>query len=184
MCCYWTFNILICACSGFLLCCCGIFEVQPMTAIIFIAFGKIIRVEKSQGLHFTPPLMIERKEVSLSIQTMQIKGGNVPDSTGSPMNVDCIINFVISDPVASQFNVENLHSYIHNQAYDVVRRVCSKFRYRSMDPAEVSLLGDSHHICNHMKGLMQKRCKVAGVRILKMDFIEISYHAQIAAGLL
>ena len=74
------------------------------------------------------------------------------------MNVDSIINFVIKDPVASTYNVENLHTFIHNQAYDVVRRVCSKFRYRSMDPAKVSLLDDSHHICNHMKELLQKRC--------------------------
>ena len=131
LCCYWGFNILISLCTAFLLCCCGIFQVEPMTAVIFVAFGKIIRVEKQSGLHFTPPLMIERESVNLNIQTMQVMGSNVPDSTGSPMNVSSIVNFVIDDPVASKYNVENYRTFIHNQAYDVVRRICSRFRYRS-----------------------------------------------------
>jgi len=115
---------------------------------------------------------------------MQVQGSNVPDATGSPMNVSSIVNYVIKDPVASQYNVENLHTFIHTQAYDVVRRIAGKFRYRSNDPAEVSLLEDSHHICRHMRDLLQKRCEVAGVKILRMDFIDISYHAEVAAQLL
>lgn len=125
-----------------------------MTAIIFVAFGKIVHVEKLQGLHWMPPICLERKYVNLSIITVQVQGSNVPDSTGSPMNVSSIVNYVINDPVASQFNVENLHTFIHTQAYDVVRRICGKFRYRSNDPSEVSLLDDSHHICKHMKELL------------------------------
>jgi len=31
--------------------CCSIFSVEPVTAKIFEAFGKIVRVEKTQGLH-------------------------------------------------------------------------------------------------------------------------------------
>ena len=130
------------------------------------------------------PLMLERTYVNLSIVTMQVKGSNVPDATGSPMNVSSIVNYVIKDPVASQYNVEHLWNFIHTQAYDVVRRICGKFRYRSNNPTEVSLLDDSHHICKHMRDLLQRRCEIAGVEILRMDFIDISYHAEIAAQLL
>merc|ERR1719469_1609201 len=57
--------------------------------------------------------MIERESVNLNIQTMQVMGSNVPDSTGSPMNVSSIVNFVIDDPVASKYNVENYRTFIH-----------------------------------------------------------------------
>ena len=100
------------------------------------------------------------------------------------MNVSTIVNYIITDPVSAEYNVEHLGQFIHTQAYDVVRRICGKFRYRSNDPNEPTLLEDSHHICRHMRDLLQKRCKIAGVEILRMDFIDIAYHAEVAAQLL
>ena len=52
LCCYYFFNVLISILTAFICCLCGIFSVEPMSAIIFVAFGKIIRVEMEQGLHF------------------------------------------------------------------------------------------------------------------------------------
>ena len=57
LCCYWALNFLFTLCTAFLCCCCGIFQVEPMTAVIFVVFGKIIRVEKTSGLHWQLPLM-------------------------------------------------------------------------------------------------------------------------------
>jgi len=103
------------------------------------------------GVHWMPPLMLEKHTVNLAINSMQVQGSSVPDSCGSPMNVSTIVNYIITDPVAAVYNVENLYQFIHTQAYDVVRRICGKFRYRSNDPSECTLLDDSHHICQHMK---------------------------------
>jgi hypothetical protein len=30
------------------------------------------------------------------------------------MDVSTIINYIITDPIAAEYNVENLHSFIHN----------------------------------------------------------------------
>jgi len=100
------------------------------------------------------------------------------------MNVSTIVNYIITDPVSAVYNVENLYAFIHTQAYDVVRRICGKFRYISNDPQEITLLNDGHHISGHMKRLLQKRCECAGVEILRMDFFDIAYHTEIAAQLL
>lgn len=155
-----------------------------MQAVIITVFGKILRVEMVPGVHWMPPLMVEKHFVNLAINTMQVKGSSVPDSNGSPMTVSTIVNYIINDPVAAVYSVENLYIFIHTQAYDVVRRICGKFRYISNDPAEITLLNDGHHICGHMKQLLQKRCEIAGVTILRMDFIDIAYHTEIAAQLL
>jgi regulator of protease activity HflC (stomatin/prohibitin superfamily) len=41
------------------------------------------------------------------------------------MNVSAIINYVIVDPAKAKFAVEDLTAFIHNQAQEVVRNVCS-----------------------------------------------------------
>jgi len=65
-----------------------------------------------------------------------------------------------------------------------MRRICGKFKYRSNDPAEVSLLNDSHHVCNIMAQLLEKRVSQAGIKIHRMDFTELSYAPGVASGLL
>ena len=96
------------------------------------------------------------------------------------MNVNTMVNYVIDDPVSAEYNVENLRMFINNQAFDVVRRISGRFKYKSSDPNEISLLNHSHIISKHMKKMLQKRCTVAGVEILRMDFIEISYDSSMA----
>jgi hypothetical protein len=54
----------------------------------------------------------------------------------------------------------------------------------SNDPEEITLLHDGHLVAAHMKKLLQKRCEIAGVEILRMDFFDIAYHTEIAAQLL
>jgi regulator of protease activity HflC (stomatin/prohibitin superfamily) len=184
LCTFYLFNCLFALCTACLSWCCGIYVVNPMQAVIITVFGKILRVEMVPGVHWMPPLMVEKHFVNLAINTMQVKGSSVPDSNGSPMTVSTIVNYIINDPVAAVYSVENLYTFIHTQAYDVVRRICGKFRYISNDPAEITLLNDGHHICGHMKQLLQKRCEIAGVTILRMDFIDIAYHTEIAAQLL
>jgi hypothetical protein len=43
---------------------------------------------------------------------MSLQGSQVPDSTGAPMNVNTMINFVITDPVAATFAVKKLRGFI------------------------------------------------------------------------
>jgi regulator of protease activity HflC (stomatin/prohibitin superfamily) len=183
-CLYYCANIFFIIVTAGLATFCGIFYVQPMQSVILMAFGKIVRVEKLQGLNYALPCCIQRKYVSLAINSMQVQGSSVPDSTGSPMNVSTIVNYVVTDPVKASYAVESLYNFIHTQAYDIVRRVCGKFRYRDSNPNGDSLLADSHHISGYMADLLHKRCQVAGVKILRMDFIDIAYHSEIAAQLL
>lgn len=49
----------------------------------------------------------------MSVAVQKVAGSNVPDSTGSPMNISTIVNYVVKDPVASTFNVENVSNFIH-----------------------------------------------------------------------
>ena len=100
------------------------------------------------------------------------------------MHVSAIVNYVISDPIKATFAVDNLIGFIQNQGLEVLRNVCAQFPYRENDPNKPSLLSDSKLIGNHMKEIMQARCKVAGVEIIRMELMEIAYHTEVAQSLL
>ncbi len=79
-----------------------------------MAFGKIIHVEKEQGLHFFCPVFTTKKKVSTKVQTLPIQGANVPDARGSPMNVSAVVTYSVRDPVESYYHVMNLTNYVTN----------------------------------------------------------------------
>ena len=61
-----------------------------------------------------------------------------------------MVNYVISDPVASLFTVADLDSFVRTQAYDVLRRVCGKFPFKTKEVGQPSLTDDSVMIASQM----------------------------------
>ena len=60
----------------------------------------------------------------------------------------------------------------------------SFFKYRSNDPNEPTLLKDSMVIGKYMRELLTLKMEVAGILITRMELMEISYHPEIAQGML
>jgi hypothetical protein len=80
--------------------------------IVFSSYGKILRVNKAQGLYWVPPIMCEFIKVSTQIKTFISSSRAVPDKTGSPMEISTCISYVISSPAAATYQVENVQEYI------------------------------------------------------------------------
>jgi len=70
------------------------------------------------------------------------------------MNVSAVVTYSVTDPVKANYHVMNLQNYVTNQGFDVLRRVCGKFPYRSNDPNEASLGDDSSIISTHLKDML------------------------------
>ena len=85
---------------------------------------------------------------------MTIKGSNCPDSDGSPLNVSAIVTYSVKDPVKATYHVKEINGFLNNQAYQVLRRVCGKFPYRSNNPDQATLLGDASIISTHLRDLL------------------------------
>lgn len=101
------------------------------------------------------------------------------------MHVSAILNYYIEDAAAATFATSNLQNFITNMGLEVIRRVCAQFPYKaSFGSSEPSLTGNSQLIGEHMKELVQDRCRIAGVIITKMELMEVSYHAEVAQSLL
>lgn len=67
---------------------------------------------------------------------------------------------------------------------EVVRRVVSQYKYRSNEENEPTLLKDSMVIGKFMKEMINIKLNIAGIQVTRMELMEISYHPEIAQGML
>lgn len=100
------------------------------------------------------------------------------------MQVSALLNYVIEDPVASIHTVADITGFVQNQGYDILRRVCGKFHFKTKMNGEPSLMEDSSAISQHMTELMAARIKIAGIKVLRMDFIELQYRSEVTTAML
>jgi len=100
------------------------------------------------------------------------------------MQITALLNYVVEDPVAMIYTVANVENFIQNQAYDILRRVCGKFQFKTKVEGEPSLMEDSAAISEFMTELLAKRLKVVGIKVLRMDFIELQYRAEVTTAML
>ncbi len=164
--------------------CFGCFSVQPNQVVIVEAFGKPIKIVKDEGLHCHATCCFTFRNVSKALETINLKGSSVPDKSGSPLNISVVITYTIDNPMALTYNVEKEKEFLMSQALEVVRRVVSNFNYRSNDPNETTLLKDTMVIGTFMKQLVNVKLKLAGIHVTRMEMMEISYHPEIAQGML
>lgn len=79
---------------------------------------------------------------------------SIPDASGSPLAVTVMVNYVVADPVSYINFVTMPDAFVKTQAFDLVLRVCSLFVYKSVNPAEPTLLEDAHYISANMCELL------------------------------
>jgi regulator of protease activity HflC (stomatin/prohibitin superfamily) len=182
--CFYFGNIFLSLIFCFIPLLCGFFTVQPNEAIVIICCGKIVKIILEPGMHWYWVFGVTLQKVDLGLQTIMLKDSSVPDSNGSPLNVSAIVTFKVEDPVKVLYNVNGYVSYLQNQAVEVLKRVVSRLPYRNSDPSKPSLLSDTVIIGKLMKEVLQEKMKIAGVDIIKMELMEISYHPEVAKGLL
>jgi regulator of protease activity HflC (stomatin/prohibitin superfamily) len=173
-------NIFLLAITAFLASCCGFYQVEPLEAVVITAFGKIVNIETDPGLHCYYPCCVAFNKISTKVQTLSLPRSSVPDARGSPLNVSAIVTYSVVSPVEALYHVNDLSNFVKNQGLDVIRRVCTKFPFRSNDPNEASLQDDGVLISKFLKTMLHSRCKVAGVEVQRMDLTEIAYHPEVA----
>jgi len=182
--CFYFGNFFLCLMLAFIPLFCGFFTVQPNEAIVIVCCGKIVRLVQEPGMKWYWPIGTSFHKVDLGLQTITLKDSSVPDSNGSPLNVSAIVTFKVADPIKVLYNVNGYVSYLQSQAVEVLKRVVTKLPYRNSDPSSPSLLSDTVIIGKLMREVLQEKMKIAGVDIIRMELMEISYHPEVAKGLL
>lgn len=159
--------------------------IRPRTIRIFKAFDKVIGTAEDPGWYFyCLPFGVEHEDVSTAIETQQVLDCNVPDATGAPIVASAVFNYYITDAIQATYGVDNLAEFLQVNAQEVVKSVCQLFPMRSNDETKPSLMGDTALIGAAMAELMNKRAKATGVRVIRMELMEVSYASEVATSML
>ena len=162
----------------------GFFSVYPLTAVVVLVMGKVVKTYDTPGIKWYWPVGSEFKVISLRLNTFEVKDLMIPDANGSPLKVSSVVTYQIVNPKLAIFAVNDLDQFLIDQALDVTKKVVSKFKYSSQNKSEPTLLNDTVVIGQLLKNLLQIKTNVAGVKITRMELMEFSFDKSVAQDLL
>lgn len=166
-----------------LLLCFGLTSIEPGDALVLTFFGSYVKTIKESGFYFVNPLY-GRQRVSIKQHNKITEILKINDASGNPIEVGANITFFISDASRSIFGVDNVNSFIKNQAEASLRQVVSKYHYDSEDADEVTLRAHSEEVSKEIKDTLTLDLKSAGVTIISAKISHLAYAQEIAASML
>eukprot|EP00122_Pirum_gemmata_P008853 Pgem_evm1s8172 len=110
--------------------------------------------------------------ISTKRQTIDLCNTKVVDLTGKPIEVSAVVTYEVSDSKKALLAIERFDVFVKQQASAVLKRTLSQFHYENSDPEIPDLRSETSHVTGIMVANLQKRCDVAGVRIVSMDLNE------------
>ena len=145
-------------CPSSLSCCVGLFcsffslwapwiwckNVGEGEELILLEWGKYLGRIRESGLKCVNPILTARR-VSVKQSTSNIPTSKVVDIRGSPIDVSGVVVYKIVDSKKAVLDVENVKTFIANQALAVLKTVCSQYPYETNEDTneDISLRGET-----------------------------------------
>ena len=153
------------------------------TCVVFDA--QFTGVLRKPGLHCPVNLAgMERINVNIAVQSIEIAKVKVVDVKGNPLIVSGVVTFQIIDTKKAALDVRQWQSYLNTQAEVVLKQICSSHPYESRVAGEDSLKTEASKVRREIVQLLQAKVTLAGVHIMNFEFKELSYAPEIAASML
>ena len=163
----------------------GFFKVQPNQAKVMTLFGRYVGTVKEDGLRWTIPLFV-RNSVSLRIRNFESAKIKVNDIQGNPIEIATIVVWSVTDSAEAVFEVDDYESYVTIQSEAALRNLASSYPYdpRDDEEAEVALRSHPTEISNALKGEIQERLGIAGIKVQEARISHLAYAQEIASAML
>lgn len=198
----------------------GLKVLKPQEALVLTLFGKYIGTLKGDGFFFVNPFVvalnpasstrlsqsgdvkantipgaveIQRKQLSLKIQTLNNAKQKINDCLGNPVEIGIAVTWRIVDTAKAVFNVENYKEFLSLQCDSALRNIVRIYPYdvaENVDTTgdgiadEGSLRGSSEVVAARIKAEIQKRVEEAGIEIVESRITYLAYAPEIAAVML
>lgn len=125
------------------------------------------------------------KKVSLKAMTLDNDKQKVNDEMGNPIIIGTIVIWQVVNPVKAVFNVQNYKTFLSIQCDSIVRNTARCYPYdTSAGGDEKSLRGSSQEVADIMKGELQEKVNIAGLKILEVRIAHLAYAPEIASAML
>lgn len=162
----------------------GLFVLGPNEGRAFTLFGNYYGSVKTPGYHwingFTSGPYVDLK--FRNFNTAELK---VNDKAGNPIMIGAVIVTRIEDTYKSEFDVQQVHEFVENQAESALRDVCREYAYDSADDDDVvTLRHGTDEVVEKLIADLQERVEKAGVVVEDARITSLAYATEIAQAML
>lgn len=141
---------------------------------VVTTFGKVTSV-KQPGLRFFP-LFTESHLTFMGINSYSTPEIIVPDNTGKPISIKCLINYKVIDPICYFTKLRNDEKFIISQTERVMKQTVAIFNYDD--------LRSNMSVSNNMKVELNKIIEEYGVTATDFNITDVQYDKNVASSLL
>ena len=160
----------------------GFFILKPNLGKGFTFFGSYAGSFRTEGFWYTNPFY-SAENVSLKVVNTASQRIKVNEATGSPIEVECVVSWCVSDVRRALFNVEHYTDYLRTQIEAALRKIVSEHPYEP-EEGKLSLRGNQEAISQKIEAELQKQSNVAGIRIIDARISHLAYAPEIAQMML
>lgn len=161
----------------------GFFLIHPNESKVFTFLGKYVGSARTAGFHWTNPFAVKKK-VTLRIMNLNSETIKVNDALGNPIEIAAVVVWHVVDSAKALFNVENYQNFVDIQSETAIRQLASHYPYDSHDAEKESLRGNLEEVAARLKGQVQERLDIAGVRVVEARLSHLAYAPEIAGAML
>ena len=161
----------------------GLFMVNPNEAKVIQLFGKYVGTAREPGLRWGNPFYSKTK-ISIRVRNFETSKMKVNDKHGNPIEIASVVVWRVVDTAEAVFEVDNFAHFVGVQSEAALRNLASLYPYDAYEGDEVSLVGDTDKISEHLKEENQKRLEKAGIEIIETRISHLNYAPEIAQAML
>lgn len=167
----------------FVILCTGYLVLQPNEAKALVFFGKYVGTARTSGFAWSIPLT-SKERVSLRVRNFTSETLKVNDLNGNPIEIAAVVVWRVADTAKALFDVDEYSTFVAIQAETALRKLASGYAYDAHDTGEFSLLGNPGEVADALRGEVEERLEVAGVKVLEARLTHLAYAPEIAQAML
>jgi len=167
----------------FAILCTGYLVLQPNEAKALVFFGQYVGTLRNEGFSWSIPLTAKHR-VSLRVRNFTSETLKVNDLNGNPIEIAAVVVWRVADTAKALFDVDEYETFVAIQAETALRKLASGYAYDAHDSGELSLLGNPSEVADALRGEVEERLEVAGVKVLEARLTHLAYAPEIAQAML
>lgn len=160
------------------------FIVQPNEAHVLVYWGKVSRTVTDPGFNFAFPFGLTRHIVSTKLCTFSTAVTTVVEKNGSPIQVSAVCVYRVTDAAKALIDVQGYQYYVATQASTVLKSICARYPYESVNPNEACLKKESDEIIASLTRQLQSQVVAGGIQIMLVRLNDLTYAPEIAQSML
>jgi regulator of protease activity HflC (stomatin/prohibitin superfamily) len=164
----------------------GFYMLQPNEAAVITLFGSYLGTDRKPGLRWTLPWNMRRK-LSVRARNHNVDTLKVNDKRGNPVEIAAVVVWRVEDTAQALFDVEDFEHFVKVQSESALRHVATGYNYdtgEDHEAHEVTLRAGADTVADALRGELQARVQLAGVKIEEAKLTHLAYAPEIAGAML